>query len=174
MKSDELRVLYAGVVVTSCEWRTIGVADPSELAERVFVQLERKPEADLFDLYREIDKIVVLAYREYSDRLGMLEKLRNMGTPPPVRPTRQLLDALSKLSTRERALLQRRYWDELDALELAESLRWPVEQTVSRLSQAEARFLAKARRGNPELEPAGVPAAIASLKPGENRRWSRR
>lgn len=174
MKSDELRVLYAHLVVTSCEWRTIGMGDPSELAERVFVRLERAAEADLFDVYREIDKIVVLAYQDYSDRLGLLEKFRNMGTPPPARPARQLLDALSKLNTGDRALLQRRYWDELDALELAESLHWPVEQALARLGRAEARFLAKARRARPDLEPAGVPAAVASLKPGEHRRWGRR
>ena len=173
MKSDELRVLYAGLVVTSCEWRTIGVADPYELAERVFVQLERIPEADLFDVYREIDKIALLAFQEYADRLGMLEKLRNMGTPPPARPARLLLDALSKLNTGDRALLQRRYWDDLDALELAESLHWPVEQAMTRLARAEARFLAKARRGHPELEPSGVPEVVASLKPGEHWRWGR-
>lgn len=174
MKADELRVLYSSLVVTSCEWRTIGVAEPSELAERVFVQLERQPEADLADVYREVDRVVLLAFEEYSDRLGILEKFRNLGTPPPARGTRQLLDALSKLNTRDRALLQRRYWDELDALELAESLRWPIEQTVARLARAEAKFLAKARRVRPELEPSGVPAAIASAKPGEHRRWGRR
>ena len=44
----------------------------------------------------------------------------------------------------------------------------------ARLARGEARFLAKARRGHPELEPSGVPDAVASLKPGEHRRWGRR
>lgn len=161
-------------MVTSCEWRTIGVADPEELAERVFARLDREADADLADLYREVDRVVFLAFEEYSDRLGLMEKFRNLGTPPPARPARLMLDALSKLNTRDRALLQRRHWDELDALELAESLRWPVEQAVARLGRAEARFLAKARRTRPELEPSAVPSLIASLKPGQHRRYPAR
>jgi hypothetical protein len=174
VRSDELRVLYTSLVVTSCEWRTIGVADADDLAQRVLTRLERQPQADLADLYREVEKVVQLAFEEYSDRLGILEKFRNLGTAPPARPTRLMLDALSTLNTRDRALLQRRYWDELDALELAESLRWPVEQAVARLARAEAKFYAKARRKRPELDASEVPALIVSLKPGERRRYRSR
>jgi hypothetical protein len=174
VKTDALRLEYRSLVITTCEWRTIGVSDPIELADQVFSALDRVGEPDLHDIYRHVDRVVLHAYQSYSDGLGVLQKLRDLGTPGPARPVRTMLNALSKLNTNDRALLQRRYWDELDVLELAESLRWPVERTVARLSRAEARFFAHARRGDPGLTQAGVPAVVTSLKPGQHTRSRRR
>ena len=172
MKADELRLRYAPVVVTSCEWRTIGLADPDQLAEQVFAIVERQPDPDLHDLYRIIERVALEAFSRHADQTGLMARLASLGrgfdTPAELR---NMLTALSRLRQSDRELLQRRHWDSLDLRELAESLRTSPEQVRAQLTRAEERFLGKARRFDRELVSADVVTVVVSLKPGERRRY---
>lgn len=174
MKADELRVLYSTVVVTSCEWRTIGLADPQQLADQVFATLERQSEIDLHDLYEVLERVAVEAFSRYAERATTLDRLITFGRFKPAEEVRDMLAALSRLRQADRDLLQRRYWDSLDLLELAESFRTSPEQARARLVRAEERFLGKARRFDRGLTPAEIGRVVASLKPGEHTRYPAR
>ncbi len=172
MKVDELRLLYAPVVVTSCEWRTIGLADPDQLADQVFAIAERQPDPDLHDLYRIIERVALEAFARHADQTGLLARLASLGRGfDAPEELRNMLAALSRLRQSDRDLLQRRHWDSLDLLELAESLRTSPDQARILLARAEERFLGKARRFNRELASTDVATVVISLKPGERRRY---
>lgn len=167
-------MLYASLVVTSCEWRTIGLADPQALADEVFAILERRPDSDLHDLYEAVERVAMAAFTRHADQVGLMERVVQLGRFRPPEEVRELLAALSRLRQADRDLLQRRHWDSLDLLELAESLKASPEQTRERLVRAEQRFLAKARRSSPALTHDDVPRLVCSIKPGEHSRYPRR
>ena len=60
---EALAADYHDLVVTACEWRAMGLADPHQMAADVFAMLDERKDHTLRDLYQAIDKVVQAAYR---------------------------------------------------------------------------------------------------------------
>ena len=175
MNVEALSAQYHDLVVTACEWRAIGVADPFEMATKVFDSLDERRDHDLKDLYQSIDKIVMFAYQHYSDQFSIVERLRlgmTLGGSGRRNPADEFLKALSNLRTKDRQLLQLRFWDELDEAEAAEVLGLSIEQVRENLAKAGMRYLNRLSRSHPDLAISDVVDTIASIKPGLYRRFS--
>ena len=175
MNVEAFSAQYHDLVVTACEWRAIGVADPHEMAAEVFAALDGHRDHDLRDLYRAIDKVVTSAYQHYSDKISLVDRLRLgtlIGGTGPRNPANEFLKALSNLRGKDRQLLQLRFWDELDEAEAAEVLGIGIEQVRENLAKAGMRYLTRLSRSHPDLAISDVVDTIASIKPGLYRRFS--
>ena len=171
---EALSAQYHDLVVTACEWRAMGLADPEKMAETVFGALHQRGDHDLRDLYRAIEGVVLSAYQDYSDKVSIIERLQLgslLGRPSPRTPADEFLRSLSNLRGKDRRLLQLRFWDELDEAEAAEVLGVSIEQVRESLAKAGMRYLAKLSRSHPDLAISDVVDTIASIKPGIHRRF---
>lgn len=173
---EAMAALYHDLVVTACEWRAMGLADPHEMAAQVFDLLDENRDHNLQDLYRAIDRVVLASYQNYSDSINLIQRLQ-LGTmlqgprSAPRTPADEFLRALSNLRGRDRNLLQLRFWDELDETEAAEVLGISIEEVRRRLAKAGMRYLNKLLRSHPDLAISDVIDTIASIKPGIYRRY---
>ncbi len=163
----EQRQRYWSLVVAGCEWRAMGIEDPEVMAEMVFSALDpRKP--GLNRLFREIDKVVAIAYRKEASQRSSLDALRQMAT---VHQDSSLPDALVTLSTlreADRRILQLAYWDDLEPLEISEVLGVDLVDVFQRLARATSRLTPKlARKG---VAADDVEQAIRDAKPGRHHR----
>ena len=77
---------------------------------------------------------------------------------------------MSNLRSRDRALLQLRFWDELTEDEAADVLGLTIEQVRERLAKAGINYLGKLTRTHPDLALSDVVDTIKSIKPGIHRR----
>ncbi len=174
MNVEAMAAQYHDLVVTACEWRAMGVADPHEMAAQVFDLLDERRDHNLQDLYRAIDRVVFASYQHYSDGINLLQRLQlgtMLGRTAPRTPADEFLKALSNLRGRDRQLLQLRFWDELDETEAAEVLDISIEEVRRRLAKAGMRYLNKLLRSHPDLAISDVIDTIASIKPGIYRRY---
>jgi hypothetical protein len=165
---------YHDLVVTACEWRAMGLADPHEMAAQVFDLLDERRDHTLRDLYKAIDKVVVSAYQSYSDKISILERFQMgalLGRSGPKTPADAFVKALSKLRGKDRELLQLRFWDDLDEVEAADVLGVNIETVRQRLATAGTRYLNKLTRSHPDLAISDVVDTLASIKPGIYRRY---
>lgn len=164
---------YRNLVVTACEWRAMGLAEPDAMADEVFSRLDPRRDHTLRDLYAAIDKVVFASYQRYSDSISVLDRLR--GGAVLVGPKRSrsddFLQALSNLRRADRELLQLRFWDDLDEDEAAEALGLTVEQIRERMVRAGTRYLAKLSRSHPDLTVGDIVDTLNSIKPGTHRRY---
>lgn len=178
MNLEELQSRYHGLAVAACEWRAMGLADPTEMGAAVFRHLGSGPDFTLKDLYRAIDRVVVAAYQSYSDATSILDRLRGgmvlVGPRTKRTPADDFLDALSMLREFDRRLIQMRFWDELDDAEVGEVLGLTVDGVRERLAKAGTRYLAKLGRSHPDLALTDVEDTIRSIKPGVYRRFQGR
>lgn len=172
MDVDSLAERYRDLVVVACEWRAIGLADPQEMADEVFARLDERRHHSLADLYKAIDKVAMASFRRHAGKANVLNQFRiGLTTPAPERsPADDLLRALSNLRSRDRALLQLRFWDELTEDEAADVLGLTIEQVRERLAQAGINYLGKLARTHPDLALSDVVDTIKSIKPGIHRR----
>ncbi len=173
MNTDALADRYRGLVVASCEWRAIGVADPQVMADEVFASLDPNRENGLRDLFVAIDKVVLASYQRFSDSISVLERLRSGAAiiGPRRSPADDFLRALSNLRRADRELLQLRFWDDLAEDEAAEVLRLSIDEIRERMVRAGTRYLAKLARSHPDLSYADVVDTVRSIKPGVHRRF---
>lgn len=175
MNADELEARYRSLVVTACEWRAMGIAEPEDMADEVFSQLDSTADHDLRDLYASIDRVVLASYQRYSDSISVLDRLRGgaaiVGPRKQRTPADDFLNALSNLRQADRNLIQLRFWDELDDEEAAEALRLTTETVRERLARAGTRYLAKLSRTHPDLAISDIEDTIRSIKPGVHRRY---
>lgn len=163
---------YHDLVVTACEWRAMGLADPHDMAAEVFGMLDERRDHNLRDLYAAIDRVVASSYQRHSDTINLLERLRMGASLVSSRsPIDEFLKALSNLRGKERELLQLRFWDELDETEAAEVLGVSIEVVRERLARAGLRYLNKLSRSHPDLAISDVIDTVASIKPGIYRRY---
>lgn len=165
---------YRDLVVTACEWRAMGLADPHAMAEEVFSRLDPRKDHDLRDLYASIDKVVFASYQRYSDGMSVLDRLRGGAMVGRTKrtPADDFLAALSNLRQADRQLIQLRFWDELTEDEAAEALGLTREAARERLARAGTRYLSKLGRSHPDLAISDVEDTIRSIKPGIYRRFS--
>ena len=119
-----------------------------------------------------IDKVVMASYRRHAGKANVLNQFRiGIITPAPDKsPADHFLRALSNLRTRDRTLLQLRFWDGLAEDEAAEVLGLTMEQVRERLAQAGINYLGKLARTHPDLALSDVVDTIKSIKPGIHRR----
>lgn len=164
---------YRNLVVTACEWRAMGLADPDDMADEVFSRLDPRRDHTLRDLYAAIDKVVFASYQRYSDSISVLDRLRGGAVLVGPRRSRSddFLQALSNLRRADRELLQLRFWDDLDEDEAAEALGLTVEQIRERMVRAGTRYLAKLSRSHPDLTVGDIVDTLNSIKPGTHRRY---
>jgi hypothetical protein len=171
---ETLRVRYRQLVVTACEWRAMGLADPEDMAEEVFTRLDPRRDHGFRDLYGAIDAVVIASYQRYSDGVSIIDRLRGgvlIGGPTKRNPADDFLVALSRLRQADRDLIQMRFWDELDEAEAAEVIRATPEVARERLAKAGTRYLAKLSRTHPDLAISDIEDTIRSIKPGVHRRF---
>ena len=169
---DALAERYRDLAVVACEWRAMGLADPQEMADEVFARLDRRKDHGLQDLYRSIDKVVMVSFQRHSDGVNLLDRLRGgviIGSSKRS-PADDLLRALSNLRGRDRELLQLRFWDELTEDESGEVLGLSIEQVRERLAKAGISYLKKLTRSHPDLAISDVVDTVKSIKPGIYRR----
>ena len=172
----EFQERYAALVVAACEWRAMQ-ANPEVLADRVFAILRDAREApDLHRAYNAIRSVVLDSYLEYSNRRSILDRLRGVpdtvaNAPQDTKQESLLRGAITRLSDRDRELLQMAYWDELAESELCAVLRTDPAALRERLTRARAKYVAFARRAHGTVEPESVSAVFRSLKPGLRSRW---
>ena len=174
MNVEALTDKYHDLVVTACEWRAMGLADPHQMAADAFGMLDQDRDHTLRDLYRAIDKVVLAAYQHYSDKVGLMERLRlgaSFGSSGPRLPDDAFLKALSNLRGKDRQLLQLRFWDDLDEAEAAEVLGTSIEATREHLAKAGMRYLSKLTRSHPDLAISDIIDTLSSIKPGIYRRY---
>jgi hypothetical protein len=172
---DAMAARYRSLVVTACEWRAMGLAEPEAMADEVFDQLDLQKDLTLRDLYASIERVVFASYQRYADRFSMLDRLRGgaMLSPRGKRsPSDDFLTALSNLRQHDRDLIQLRFWDELDDDEAAEALGLTREVVRERLARAGTRYLGKLGRSHPDLAISDIADTIRSIKPGVHRRFS--
>jgi hypothetical protein len=170
-----MRQRYQDLVVTACEWRAVGVAEPEEMAEEVFQRLGPHGDHDLRELYASIEAVVFASYRRYSSSISVVDRLRGGATiigPRKRRtPADHFLEALSNLRGPDRTLMQLRFWDDLTEAEAAEALGITVEVARERLARAGTRYLGKLSRTHPDLAISDVEDTVRSIKPGVHRRF---
>lgn len=172
----EFQERYAALVIAACEWRAMQ-ANPEVLADRVFAILRDGREApDLHRAYNAIRSVVLDSYLEYSSRRSILDRLRGVpdavaNAPQDTKQESLLRGAITRLSDRDRELLQMAYWDELAESELCAVLRTDPTALRERLARARAKYVAFARRAHGSVEPESVSAVFRSLKPGLRSRW---
>ncbi len=174
MNVDALAARYRTLVVTACEWRAMGLADPDFMADEVFDSLDPGRDHDLRDLYAAIDKVVFRSYQRYSDSISVLDRLRGGAALGRAKhtPADDFLSALSNLRRADRELLQLRFWDDLDEEEAAEALGLSIQQVRERMTRAGTRYLAKLSRNHPDLTVGDIVDTLNSIKPGVHRRYS--
>lgn len=169
----ELRATYFSLAVASCEWRAYGIADPTAMANVAFATLDARKDQSLRQLFRAIDTAVADAYRRHAGTHSVLDRLRTgttMGRPAQRTPEEDYRDALSRLRQADRALLQHRFWDDLNDAEMAEVLRLSQADVQDRLANAGVRYLAKLAKTHPEVALSDVGDVLRQIRPGENRR----
>lgn len=170
MNREELRTRYQRLAVAACEWRAMGLADPLEMGDEVFLRLGPGTDFTLRDLYKAIDRVVIAAYQHHSDATSILDRLRGgvaiVGPRTKRSAADDFLDALSRLREADRKLIQLRFWDDLDDAEAGEVLGLTVESVRQRLARAGTRYLGKLSRSHPDLALTDVEDAIRSIKPG--------
>lgn len=174
MNVEALAAKYHDLVVTACEWRAMGLADPHQMTADAFALLDERRDHDLRDLYHAIDKVVLAAYQNYAGRISILDRFRlgaALGSPGPRRPVDEFLKALSNLRGRDRQLLQLRFWDDLDEAEAAEVLGTSIEAVRVHLAKAGTRYLTKLTRSHPDLAISDIIDTLSSIKPGIYRRY---
>lgn len=172
-----MRDRYQGLAVTACEWRAMGLAEPTALATEVFSTLAAHDRHDLRSLYQAIDKVVFLAYQRHSDQLSVLERLRSSGSSRPKGPAGDeavYRTALANLRNPDKDLIRLHFWDELDDAETAFVLRFDVDELPERMARAGTRFLTKVNRKRPNVAISDVESILRELKPGEHHRFEDR
>lgn len=168
MRLELLAAKHRSLAVTACEWRAFGLADPDQMADSVFDRLLGNPDPNLADFYAAVDEVVELTYARYAAQVNIVERLTSsLPTPGRQGQTDGLLQALSQLRTKNRVVLQLRYWDGLTEAEAAEALQLSPEAFTQRQAKATTRFLAKVAKRNPELVDSDVGTMIAKAKPGK-------
>jgi RNA polymerase sigma-70 factor (ECF subfamily) len=171
---EAMAAQYHDLVVTACEWRAMGLADPHEMAAEVFAMLDERRDHTIRDLYKAIDKVVLSAYRNYSDQISIVQRFQMgtlLGRPTPKTAADEFVKALSNLRGKDRELLQLRFWDDLDEAEAAEVLGVNIETVRAHLAKAGMRYLNKLSRSHPDLAISDVVDTLASIKPGIYRRY---
>jgi hypothetical protein len=171
---EALAAKYHDLVVTACEWRAMGLADPHQMAVNAFALLDERRDHNLRDLYRAIERVVQDAYRDYSNKTSIMDRFRvgaMFGGAAPRNPADEFLRALSNLRGRDRQLLQLRFWDDLDEAEAAEVLGTSIEATREHLAKAGMRYLSKLTRSHPDLAISDIIDTLSSIKPGIYRRY---
>lgn len=174
MNVEALAANYHDLVVTACEWRAMGLADPHQMAADAFAMLDEHRDHTLRDLYRAIDKVVLAAYQNYSDKISIMDRLRMgaaFGSSGPRNPADEFLKALSNLRGKDRQLLQLRFWDDLDEAEAADVLGTSIEAVREHLARAGMRYLSKLTRSHPDLAISDIIDTLSSIKPGIYRRY---
>lgn len=174
MNVEALAANYHDLVVTACEWRAMGLADPHQMAADAFAMLDEHRDHTLRDLYRAIDKVVLAAYQNYSDKISIMDRLRMgaaFGSRGPRNPADEFLKALSNLRGKDRQLLQLRFWDDLDEAEAADVLGTSIEAVREHLARAGMRYLSKLTRSHPDLAISDIIDTLSSIKPGIYRRY---
>lgn len=176
MNVDELRTEYHDLVVTACEWRAMGLADPHAMAAEVFDRLDERKSHGLRDLYSSIEKVVFVSFQRHAEQINLMERLRNGAFIE--RPTHtandSYLKALSNLRGRDRELLQYRFWDELTDEETAEVTGQSVERVRENLATAGTRYLAKLAKTQPDLNISDIADTLRGIKPGIYGRYGMR
>lgn len=174
MDVEELRTRYHSLVVAACEWRAMGVAEPTDMAEEVFQWLDPRRPHNLRDLYATIEKVVFASYQRYSDGISVLDRLRGgamIGGPKKRNPADDYLLALSNLRRTDRELIQLRFWDDLTDDEAAEVLGLSAGAVRERLATAGTRYLGKLSRTHPDIALSDIEGTIRSIRPGVHRRF---
>ncbi len=174
MNVDALAARYRSLVVTACEWRAMGLAEPEAMADEVFGRLDPRKDHSLRDLYASIGKVVFASYQRYAGASSVLDRLRGgaLIAPRPRRsPSDDFLAALSNLREHDRELIQLRFWDELSDEEAAEALGLTRDAVRERLAKAGTRYLSKLGRSHPDLAISDIEDTIRSIKPGIHRRF---
>lgn len=176
MNVDDLRTQYHDLVVTACEWRAMGLADPHDMAAEVFNRLDERSDHGLRDLYKSIEKVVIVSFQRHAERTNLMDRLRGgvFIDRPPRTPGDAFLKALSNLRGRDREILQLRFWDELTDAEAAEVTGLSVEQVRERLATAGTRYLSKLTGTNPDLNLSDIADTLRSIKPGIYGRYGMR
>jgi hypothetical protein len=170
---DAMAARYRSLVVAACEWRAMGLAEPSAMADEVFGRLDPRKDHDLRDLYKAIEIVVFASYQRFSETLSVLDRLRGGATigRPKRNPADDFLLALSNLRQRDRTLIQMRFWDDLDDDEAAEALGLTREKIREQLANAGTKYLSKLSRSHPDLALSDIEDTIRSIKPGIHRRF---
>ena len=171
---EALSAEYHDLVVTACEWRAMGLADPHQMAADAFAALDERRDHSLRDLYHAIDTVVLAAYQNYSNNISIVDRFRLgaiLSPPGPRNPADEFLKALSNLRGKDRRLLQLRFWDDLDEAEAAEVLGTSIEATREHLAKAGTRYLSKLTRSHPDLSISDIIDTLSSIKPGIYRRY---
>ena len=173
MNVEALAARYRTLVVTACEWRAMGLAEPDAMADEVFARLDPRKDHTLKDLYKAIEAVVFASYQRFSDGMSVLDRLRVGATMsrPRRNPADDFLVALSNLRQRDRELIQLRFWDDLDDDEAAEVVGSTREAVRERLAHAGTRYLSKLSRTHPDLAISDIEDTIRSTKPGVHRRF---
>lgn len=175
---EGMRERYYHLAVAACEWRAVGVAEPTDMADEVFQRLDPRGAHDLRDLYASIEAVVFASYQRFSDSISVLDRLRGgagiVGPRKRRTPADDFLEALSSLRGADRRLIQLRFWDDLTEAEAAEALGLTVEQARERLARAGTRYLGKLGRSHPDLAISDIEDTIRSIKPGVHNRYGTR
>jgi DNA-directed RNA polymerase specialized sigma24 family protein len=173
MESAEFNARYRSLVVAGCEWRAFELSDPEQMADRVFARMANRP-ATLRELYSALQHVVDDVYRRAASQKPILAVFQ--GPIISVRKEQEKTfadlagDALRQLPTRETAILQEAYWDELDIAEIAELRGWTAERVEDQLAKARAGFQHRLARKGPTAETSELAGIISDLKPGTHRR----
>ncbi len=163
---------YRQLAVVTCEWRAFGVADPEDLASRVFTQMRmRRRPPTLAAFYKAVEEVVAVAYREASAQNSFLEgmlrgQLRGFGKRQEKTDDELARAALSGLRAREVNWLRQAFWDELTPDEMAEVNGGTPEAQTKRVDETLCRFGARL----PEHLADDPRAAMIQIHPGEHRR----
>jgi len=158
---------YRSLVVTTCEWRAFGLADPNDMADLVFERVAKTPgKSFLRQVYKFVDDVTSEVYADVAKRRPIWDGfagthsgvLKGSGDPT-IDQTRA---ALTSLSGRDVELLRQAYWDTLTLDEMAEVNGSPPAVQQTKLNLALTRFQVKL-----PASLAGDPvSALRLIKPG--------
>ncbi|MDR0960486.1 MAG: hypothetical protein LBM23_09105 [Propionibacteriaceae bacterium] len=184
MEADDFRSRYYDMVVASCEWRAVGVEDPTTLADQVFAVARARGYTDLRSLYQTIVDVVDHAYRQADSHETILDKLRG-SVKQPINKEATLARTAHRALTSQRGsderLLQMAWWDELSLEEISQVLgrdeiwvREHLSTALEHYTATLARLLSKlpmhVRDSRSDPTPKQAAIALRRAKPGIHHR----
>jgi RNA polymerase sigma-70 factor (ECF subfamily) len=146
---DELFALYSADIVSYCSWRAASPADAQDAAADVFLtawrRLERLPEGDAARiwLYATARRVIANQRRSNRRRAALRERLAHEPAPVQEGPDTeemQVLEALRRLSPRDREVLLLAEWEGLSPAQIASVLGCLTVTARGRLHRARRRF----------------------------------
>ena len=159
--------LYRSLIVTTCEWRAFGLADPEIMADRVFARAAKATgKSYLRQIYKIVDDVTVEVYSDVAQHRPIWDSfagtrsgvIKGTGDPAIDKPRA----ALASLSGRDVELLRQAFWDTLTLDEMADVNGSTAAIQQTRLNAALAHFKAKL----PAAQASDPVAALRLIKPG--------